>query len=174
MKRNVIYGLLGIAILAIVVGLMPPKIQMPVKGAGRSDYDQGAFWAYPWGKSVTHKGVDIFAERGSDVIAAESGLVVYTGQLSLGGNVVLVLSAGWRFHYYAHLQSIETGTGKWLKSGTELGKVGSSGNAAGKPPHLHYSIQTIVPRFWKYSDGMQGWKKMFYLNPVELLNEATK
>jgi len=174
MKRKVFYILFGIAILVILIALIPPRIQMPVKGAGSGDYDQAAFWAYPWGKSVTHKGVDIFKSRGTDVGAAESGLVVYTGQLSLGGNVVLVLSAGWRFHYYAHLQSIETGTGKWLSRGALLGKVGSSGNAAGKPPHLHYAIQTFIPRFWKYEGGIQGWKKMFYLNPVELLNQATQ
>ena len=174
MKKRVLYSLFGIMVMVIIIALIPPTIQMPVTGAGRGDYDQAAFWAYPWGKSVTHKGVDIFAARGTDVVAAESGWVIYTGQLSLGGNVVFVLSAGWRLHYYAHLQSIETGTGKWLTRGALIGKVGTTGNAFGKPPHLHYSIQTWIPRFWKYENGIQGWKKMFYVDPVELLNQVTK
>lgn len=174
MKKRVLYSLFGIMVIVIIIALIPPTIRMPVTGAGRGDYDQAAFWAYPWGKSVTHKGVDIFAARGTDVVAAESGWVIYTGQLSLGGNVVFVLSAGWRLHYYAHLQSIETVTGKWLTRGALLGKVGTTGNAIGKPPHLHYSIQSWIPRFWKYENGIQGWKKMFYLDPVELLNQATR
>jgi murein DD-endopeptidase MepM/ murein hydrolase activator NlpD len=98
---------------------------------------------------------------------------VYTGQLSLGGNVVLVMSAGWRLHYYAHLDAIETKVGKWVSKSDLIGRVGATGNAAGKPAHLHYSIQNCLPYWWKMDTGVQGWKKMFYVNPIPLLNKAT-
>ena len=52
-----------------------------------------------------------------------------------------------------------------------IGKVGNTGNTAGKPTHLHYSIETLFPYVWLYdSKSIEGWKKMFYLNPVKELN----
>jgi hypothetical protein len=53
---------IGLSILTIViVGLiLPQKFTMPVEGATKSSYNEKSFWYYPWGKSVTHKGVDIF------------------------------------------------------------------------------------------------------------------
>lgn len=81
---------------------------MPVEGATKSSYHPNSFWFYPWGKSITHKGVDIFAKNGTNVRSSTYGLVIYTGRLSMGGNVVLVLGPKWRLHYYAHLQEIKT------------------------------------------------------------------
>ena len=58
-----------------------------------------------------------------------------------------------------------------LLEGGVIGKVGNTGNAAGKPTHLHYAIQTLFPYLWLYdSQAVKGWKKMFYLNPVDQLN----
>ena len=84
------------------------KLIMPVEGATRKSYSQNSFWAYPWGKSVTHKGVDIFAKRGTDIHPATAGIVIYKGKNSRGGNVVYILGPKWRIHYYAHLDKIKT------------------------------------------------------------------
>ena len=65
----------------------------------------------------------------------------------------------------AHLAGIAE-TGPWLWAGEAVGSVGSSGNAAGKPPHLHYSLVSLLPLVWKVDGAPQGWKKMFYLNPL--------
>ena len=49
-------------IIIIIIGLfIPQNLEMPVKGAGEKDYHEKSFWYYPWGRSVTNKGVDIFA-----------------------------------------------------------------------------------------------------------------
>ncbi len=157
---------LGLALLGVVGLLIPQQLQMPVVGAASGSYNAQSFWAYPWGKSVTHKGVDIFAPKGTRVQAATSGIVLYAGILKLGGNVVFVLGPKWRLHYYAHLHTIHAKSLSWLSRGEGLGTVGTSGNAAGKPPHLHYSIQTPIPYPWRLDSSIQGWKKMFYLNPV--------
>ena len=157
---------LGFVLLCLAGLLIPQKLQMPVVGATSGNYHAQSFWAYPWGKSVTHKGVDIFAPKGTPVQAATSGIVLYAGTIKLGGNVVFVLGPKWRFHYYAHLNTIQAKSLSWLSRGEGLGTVGTSGNAAGKPPHLHYSIQTHIPYPWRIDSSIQGWKKMFYLDPV--------
>jgi len=143
---------------------------MPVDGATTADYNKQSFWYYPWGKSGTHKGVDIFAKEGTAVRSATSGLVVFCGQINMGGNVVLVLGPKWRLHYYAHLKEIKTSLFSWVDSGKVIGTVGTTGNAAGKTPHLHYSITTLIPYLWRIDTDKQGWKKMFYLNPIDYLN----
>jgi len=147
--------------------LIPQNLKMPVKGATKSDYNPKSFWYYPWGKSVTHKGVDIFAKKGTAINSSTSGLVLYVGEISMGGKFVLVLGPKWRLHYYAHLNELKTSSFSFVNKNSTLGTVGTSGNAVGKPPHLHYSILTIIPYVWRIDSDKQGWRKMFYLNPME-------
>ncbi|WP_214611282.1 M23 family metallopeptidase [Zobellia barbeyronii] len=154
--------------LIIIIGfLIPQDLRMPVKGATKSDYNSKSFWFFPWGKSVTHKGVDIFAKKGTEINSSTSGVVLYSGEISMGGKFVLILGPKWRLHYYAHLNKLKTTSLSLANTNTTIGTVGTSGNAAGKSPHLHYSILTIIPYVWKIDTDRQGWKKMFYLNPIE-------
>ena len=151
--------------------LIPQNLKMPVDGATKSSYNQQSFWYYPWGKSGTHKGVDIFAKEGTAIKSATNGMVVFTGQLGLGGNVIVVLGPKWRFHYYAHLQKINTKKFSFVSTDKIIATVGTSGNAKGKPPHLHYAITTLIPYVWRMDKSPQGTKKMFYLNPIAYLNK---
>ena len=163
---------IGFILLVVITAgqLVPQYFVMPVKGACKSSYHPKSFWYYPWGLSGTHKGVDIFAKEGTSVGSSTPGMVLYCGQLSLGGNVVVILGPKWRLHYYAHLQKINATTFSLVASGEQIGTVGTSGNAAGKPAHLHYAIATLFPYFWRVDNEMQGWKKMFYLNPIDYLD----
>jgi murein DD-endopeptidase MepM/ murein hydrolase activator NlpD len=170
LKKRHIISLFILLIIAIGF-LIPQKISMPVKGATQADYNKDTFWYYPWGKSITHKGVDIFAKEGTILKSATSGLVLFTGEIKVGGNVVLILGPKWRFHYYAHLKEIKTTSWTWANKDMTIGTVGSSGNAKGKPAHLHYSIGTPIPYIWCFDTGIQGWKKMFYLNPIDYFSE---
>jgi len=174
-KRERILKIFLLAVLAIIVigFLLPQSFTMPVQGASKGDYNSKSFWCYPWGKSVTHKGIDIFAKAGTPVFSSTYGLVVFTGNLGRGGNVILVLGPKWHFHYYAHLKEIKTQTFSFVSSGETIASVGNSGNAIGKPPHLHYSIATLIPYPWRWDASPQGWRKMFYLNPTPLLDKAS-
>lgn len=163
---------LAIFIIVFVGLLIPQNFSIPVEGATKNSYAQNSFWFYPWGKSVTHKGVDIFAKEGTIVTASTSGFVINTGQNELGGNIILVLGPKWRIHYYAHLKEINSSNFSWVSKGENIGKVGTTGNAKGKPAHLHYSIYSMLPYFWRIDKSPQGWKKMFFLNPIEYLNDA--
>lgn len=165
---------ISVFLAVLVVGLLiPQRLVMPVLGANTSSYHRDSFWYYPWGRSVTHKGVDIFATAGTPIQAATPGLVLFAGNLKVGGNVVLMLGPKWRLHYYAHLQNINTSTLSFEGRKNLIGAVGSTGNAQGKPPHLHYTILTLIPYPWRIDTSIQGWKKAFYLNPIGFFGAPT-
>ena len=142
---------------------------MPVEGASKSSYNAKSFWYYPWGRSGTHKGVDIFAKEGTNIHSAVKGIVLYSGKIEMGGNVVIVLDRKFRLYYYAHLQSIKAKSLSFADRNDLIGTVGTTGNAKGKSPHLHFSIVTLIPYLWRTDASEQGWKKMFYLNPIDYL-----
>lgn len=147
--------------------LIPENSLIPVKGATKNDWNPNSFWAHPWGASVTHKGVDVFAKNGTDVLSSTHAILIWSGRVQRGGNVVLTLGPKWKLHYYAHLQEITLPRKTFFYKGEKIGSVGSSGNAKGKPAHLHYSVATLIPYFWKADSSPQGYKKMFYLHPLK-------
>jgi len=155
----------------LALGLcIPERGVIPVQNATAKDWNGQSFWYSPWGKSGLHKGIDIFAKKGRPVISSTRGLVIFTGTLSMGGNVIGVLGPKWRVHYYAHLAKINIQTLSWISRGEAIGAVGDTGNAAGKQPHLHYSVISLIPYPWKYSMKIQGWKRMFFMNPAANFN----
>jgi murein DD-endopeptidase MepM/ murein hydrolase activator NlpD len=161
------------ALAVLSVGfVLPERLVIPVADATPGDWNENTFWYEPWGASGVHKGIDIFAPAGRGVVAATGGIVVYSSHLRLGGNVVAVLGPRWRVHYYAHLDTREASLGEAVTRGERIGTVGNTGNAAGKPSHLHYSIVTPIPYPWRATGGTQGWKKMFFLDPNAKLRRA--
>jgi murein DD-endopeptidase MepM/ murein hydrolase activator NlpD len=112
--------------------------------------------------------IDIFAPRGRPVIAATSGIVLHSGPY---GTTIAMLGPRWRVHYYAHQSRIDVRSGDWVRRGETIGAVGTTGNAAGKPPHLHYVIATLMPYPWRATDEPQGWRKMFFLDPSAELRQ---
>lgn len=166
--RIALFSLMALAVAGL---LIPEEASIPVQGASPRDWNPKSFWYEPWGVSGVHKGIDIFAPQGKPVLAATPGLVVYRGELGQGGQVVAVLGPKWRIHYYAHLSSFADSP-RWVQSGEPVGAVGTSGNAAGKPPHLHYTIYSLIPLPWRFSTGTQGWRKMFYLDPGAVLKNG--
>lgn len=159
--------------LGLIIGLgflIPQDFRMPVEAADQGSYDQKSFWFYPWGKSITHKGVDIFTKKGTNIFSATSGIVVFAGEIDMGGKVVYVLGPKWRLHYYAHLDKINAKQFNFVGHKNVIGTVGNSGNAVGKSPHLHYAVKTLIPYEWRAERDRQGWRKMIYLNPTDYLN----
>lgn len=162
---------LSISLLIVVIAglFVPERIVIPVVGATSNDWNHKTFWFEPWGSSGVHKGIDIFGNMETPVIAATSGVVVYTGYLSKGGNVVAVMGPKWRIHYLAHLDRIAVNVGDWVERAETIGTLGDTGNAKGKAPHVHYSIVSLIPIPWYMTTESQGWKKMFFLSPHDKL-----
>jgi peptidoglycan LD-endopeptidase LytH len=159
--------------IAIILALglaIPARGVIPVQNATSKDWNANSFWFAPWGKSGVHKGIDIFSNKGTPVIASTSGLVIYRGNITMGGNIVAVLGPKWRIYYYAHLDSIHAKPLSWASKSEIIGTVGNTGNAAGKPTHLHYSVLSFVPYSLQFSSKSQGWKRLFFMNPADGFN----
>ena len=169
MKKYIkIFSLVILSIILIGL-LIPQNLKMPVVGANSHSYNHKTFWYEGWGTSIVHKGVDIFAKNGTRVNSATIGIVLMATEYGKGGKFVLVLGPKWRLHYYAHLDEIKTKRFAFVDQDTEIGTVGNTGNAINTPAHLHYAIVTIIPYPWRIDDSKQGWRKMFYLNPIDYL-----
>ena len=160
---------MSLGFLLLIGLLIPEEIIIPVQGATKSDWNHETFWYEPWGSSGVHKGIDIFGSKHTPVVAATSGLVIFSGVLSKGGNAIAVLGPKWRIHYFAHLNVSSVAFGDFVKVNEQIGTLGATGNAAGKQPHVHYSILSLIPLPWLATTESQGWKKMFFLSPHKKL-----
>jgi murein DD-endopeptidase MepM/ murein hydrolase activator NlpD len=117
-----------------------PTLRIPVEKSKPASI-QSFFGDGRDGGRRRHHGVDIFARRGTPVLAAADGIVSRVGTNGLGGNVVWVARPGHReLHYYAHLDRQLVTPGTLVKAGDVLGTVGNTGNARRTPPHLHFGI----------------------------------
>jgi len=88
-----------------------------------------------------HHGIDIFAPRGTPVVAAARGTVRSTRPNNLGGNVVWLSDyERGQTLYYAHLDRQIVQPGQEVEIGDTLGFVGNTGNARTTPPHLHFGV----------------------------------
>lgn len=166
-KKKLKIALYSIVAILIINMLLPTKIQNPVECCGKESYNPKSFW-HPWGDHK-HAGIDIFAKKGTTVHPAIGGIVLLTGHnMGAGGNCLLILSSGLRLHYYAHLSEIDTHIGAIVTQKSIIGKVGNSGNAKGKPHHLHYSISSIIPQGdWRW----EPQQVLFYINPIKELEK---
>ena len=131
--------LLTNAYYSIRISLTPVLIN-PVAGA--SNRSIGSFYgADRDGGRRRHEGVDIFAPKGTPIIAPTDGYVNRLGTGGLGGKVVWMRDAE-RGHayYFAHLDEQLVSSGTRVQQGDTLGLVGNTGNARTTPPHLHFGI----------------------------------
>jgi murein DD-endopeptidase MepM/ murein hydrolase activator NlpD len=120
-------------------------LAFPVEGVGRSAI-WSAFGAERDGGRRAHRGVDIFAARGTPVLAATDGWVTRVETTRVGGNVVWMqpLFGNMRV-YYAHLHEQWVKPGDFVVTGQPLGAVGNTGNAITTPPHLHFGVYVRRP-----------------------------
>lgn len=120
------------------------KIAMPLEDVSRKEVADT--WGAPRGVGRHHEGQDIFAPKGTPILSATNGFIYKIGENNLGGQTVSVIGSGGRVYYYAHLDSYAKGiaVGDRVSKRTVLGYVGTTGNAQGTPPHLHFGIYTFT------------------------------
>ena len=89
--------------------------------------------------STNHKGIDIAAPRGTAVVAADGGTVVYAGWMSGYGYLVQINHGNGYVTYYGHNSSLTVSVGQHVYKGQQIARVGSTGNSTGN--HCHFEVR---------------------------------
>jgi murein DD-endopeptidase MepM/ murein hydrolase activator NlpD len=102
-----------------------------------------------------HHGNDIFAAKGSPVLAVAEGTLSLVGWNTVGGNRFWLRDLQGNEFYYAHLSAYSplAVNGAHVEAGDVIGFVGDTGDALGTPPHLHFEIHP-VELLWMGYDGV--------------------
>jgi murein DD-endopeptidase MepM/ murein hydrolase activator NlpD len=89
-----------------------------------------------------HHGEDIFAAAGAPILAVADGELFKVGWNAVGGWRVWLRDDRGNEFYYAHLSAYapRAKDGAQVRAGDVIGYVGTTGDAAGTPPHLHFEI----------------------------------
>ncbi|MDH4262471.1 MAG: M23 family metallopeptidase [Spirochaetia bacterium] len=99
-------------------------------------------------KHQFHKGIDIVCPTGSDVTAAASGKVIFNGQMSGYGNLIIIEHQNGYRSLYGHLNSSLVQKNQIVTRGQKIALSGATGNVTG--PHLHFEVrrkgQALNPR----------------------------
>ncbi|MGH7934942.1 MAG: peptidoglycan DD-metalloendopeptidase family protein [Candidatus Binataceae bacterium] len=88
---------------------------------------------------VMHDGVDIAAPVGTPVLAADDGVVIYSGHLRGYGNVIIIRHSENYVTVYGHNSVDLIREGARVSRGQEIGEVGETGRATG--PNLHFEVR---------------------------------
>jgi len=127
-------------------GLMIPVLGVTLDRLSDTFYDRR-------GEERIHRAIDILAPKGTPVLAADDGTIVRVSSNALGGLTIYAIDPLRRLvYYYAHLDRYDVIAyrGKVVAKGDVIGYVGTTGNARGGPPHLHFQVM-------RYRDERRYW-----------------
>jgi len=113
----------------------------PVRGARISSYFTKRRFHPVLRKWKAHLGIDYAARRGTPIVAAGSGTVIYAARMGSYGNLVKIRHNDGYETRYAHMKSFRRGIrkGRHVKKGQTIGYVGTTGRSTG--PHLHFELR---------------------------------
>ena len=106
----------------------------PVSGTITSRFGAGSSI-----RRSSHTGLDIAAPSGTNIVAAASGTVTFSGYKGSYGNMLVISHGNGVQTYYAHCSKLYVGAGTQVSQGQSIAAVGSTGNSTG--PHLHLEIR---------------------------------
>lgn len=115
---------------------------LPVKATRRTSFfgDQRIFtYSNGYKSKSVHWGIDFGIPTGTPVYAAGDGIVVMASERITTGLTVVIEHLRGVYSLYYHLDSIAASEGEELRTGTLIGKSGSTGISTG--PHLHWEFR---------------------------------
>lgn len=114
-----------------------PQPVCPVQNAGKFDFSNS--FGAPRHGGRNHAGNDIFAKRGTPVLAPMGG-TLKRADGSRAGMAFYIEGDDGTTYYGSHLDSMSVSGGR-VERGQKIGTVGTTGNAQGTPPHLHFEVK---------------------------------
>jgi murein DD-endopeptidase MepM/ murein hydrolase activator NlpD len=119
------------ATAAIVGTVSGAGLIWPVRGPVTSPFGMR------WGR--LHAGIDISVPIGTPIHAAKAGTVIFSGQMSGYGGVVVIDHGGGLSTLYAHQSRPAASEGSQVSQGQVIGFSGNTGHSTG--PHLHFETR---------------------------------
>lgn len=89
--------------------------------------------------SSNHKGIDICGDYGQDIVAADGGVVIYSGTMSGFGYLVQIEHSNGEVTYYAHCSELLVDVGDCVEQGDVIALMGRTGTASAV--HLHFEVR---------------------------------
>jgi murein DD-endopeptidase MepM/ murein hydrolase activator NlpD len=120
-----------------------PPITGGAVGVGTFVYptDRHNLSGFDYSTKTNHLGIDLTANLGDNIYAADGGVVVYAGSNSYGYGNMIMIDHGTGFQtLYAHLSAIFVQCGYNVTQGQTIGSAGMTGHASGA--HLHFEVRT--------------------------------
>lgn len=123
-----------------------------------------------WDTREVHLGVEFVNPRYTPIFASEAGTVIFAGEDSdfpigpyegyYGFAVIIAhdivsLDGEQVFTLYGHMDRVEVQEGKEVEKGDRIGRIGSSGIAAGA--HLHYEVRVGEPYDYRFTRNPELW-----------------
>jgi len=136
------YAILNLYFLNRVPYICPIKYQSDI--IIRNDSRGKGTFASSRRGNRSHRGIDLYAEIGTPVLAARSGRVAVARNEKRGmGNYVVIKHAPHLISLYGHLSKIYVKKNQFVRQGAVIGLVGKTGNANSRymQPHLHFEIR---------------------------------
>ena len=125
----------------------------PCPSSTRMTSDYGTRVSPMSGASSNHKGIDIGASAGADIIAAADGTVTAASYSSAAGNYVMIDHGGGLYTVYMHASSLLVSPGQTVSAGDVIAKVGSTGISTGSHLHFGVSLNGSYVSPWSYLGG---------------------
>ncbi len=145
-----------------------PVTQLEVHGTAQvPDIGSGRFvWPVEDGGEITpgrgfsdwHTGIDIAADLGVNILAADCGIVWFSGRGGSQGNYIIIYHGSY-WTLYLHNEVNLVNKGDQVEKGEIIGRVGSTGRSSG--PHLHFEI--------RLDDGTGEWMGYYQHKPIDPL-----
>lgn len=126
------------------------SMMWPCPSSKRVTSDYGPRTSPTNGASSNHKGIDIGAAYGADIVAADGGTVLVATYSSSGGNYVIIDHDGGLCTVYMHASSLTVSAGQTVSKGQVIAKVGSTGISTGNHLHFGVTLNGVYVSPWGY------------------------